>query len=126
MKSSLEAGVRLVRFEQGHIELQPLEGTPPDIVRELSEKLTRATGQRWVVSLAKGASPAAPTLKEQAHTREEALKASAAADPLVKAALAAFPGAVIVDVRDKLAAHELALPSNAPDEFPTDDELEID
>ena len=126
MKSSLEAGVRLVRFEQGHIELQPLEGTPPDIVRELSEKLTRATGQRWVVSLAKGASAAAPTLKEQAHTREEALKASAAADPLVKAALAAFPGAVIVDVRDKLAADELALPSNAPDEFPTDDELEID
>ncbi|HEY4344597.1 MAG TPA: DNA polymerase III subunit gamma/tau [Parvibaculum sp.] len=126
MKSSLEAGVRLVRFKQGHIEIQPLADTPPDIVRELSEKLTRATGQRWVVSLAKGGSEAAPTLKEQAHTRGEALKASAAADPLVKAALAAFPGAVIVDVRDKLAADDLALPASGGDEFPTDDELEID
>jgi hypothetical protein len=54
------------------------------------------------------------------------LKASAEADPLVKAALAVFPGAVIVDVRDTLAADDLPLADGAPDEFSADDELEID
>ncbi|MCE9650625.1 MAG: DNA polymerase III subunit gamma/tau [Parvibaculum sp.] len=126
MKSTLEAGVRLVRFEQGHIEIQPLADTPGDIARELSEKLTRAAGRRWVVSIATAKADAAPTLKEQAQTREQALKASAEADPLVKAALAAFPGAVIVDVRDTLAVDDLPLAAGAPDEFPADDELEID
>jgi DNA polymerase-3 subunit gamma/tau len=126
MKSTLEAGVRLVRFEQGHIEIQPLADTPGDIARELSEKLTRAAGRRWVVSIATARAEAAPTLKEQAQTREQALKASAEADPLVKAALAVFPGAVIVDVRDTLAVDDLPLADGAPDEFSADDELEID
>jgi DNA polymerase-3 subunit gamma/tau len=127
MKSTLEAGVRLVRFEQGHIEIQPLQGTNGDIARELSEKLTKAGGRRWVVSIATGGSEAAPTLKEQAQTRDQALKASAEADPLVKAALATFPGAVIVDVRDKLAADALALPASGPaDDFPLDDEMDLD
>ena len=124
MKSALEAGVRLVRFEQGHIEIHPLQGTNGDIARELSEKLTRAGGRRWVVSIATGGSEADPTLREQAQTREEALKASAEADPLVKAALAAFPGAVIVEVRDKLAADLPAV--DATDEFPTDDDMDMD
>ncbi|MGB3810946.1 MAG: DNA polymerase III subunit gamma/tau [Parvibaculum sp.] len=128
MKSTLEAGMRLVRFEQGHIEIQPLEGTNGDIARELSEKLTRASGQRWVVSIATDRAQAAPTLKEQAQTREQALKESAEADPLVQAALAAFPGAVIVNVRDKLSVD---LPSAsdgeiAHDEFPSDDEMDLD
>jgi DNA polymerase-3 subunit gamma/tau len=121
LKRALEAGVRLVRFEQGHIEIQPLANTSGDIARELSEKLTRAAGQRWVVSIATPRADAAPTLKEQAETREDALKAAAAVDPLVKAALAAFPGASIVEVRDPLAA---ATASSEGGEFPIDDTLD--
>ncbi|PKQ02052.1 MAG: DNA polymerase III subunit gamma/tau, partial [Alphaproteobacteria bacterium HGW-Alphaproteobacteria-12] len=107
LKHALEAGMRIVRFEQGRIEISPLQGTPSTIANELSEALSKATGQRWFVSVARGEAPAAPTLREQAQTREEAAKEEARADPLVKAALAVFPGAEIVDVR----APDLVLPA---------------
>ena len=123
MKSALEAGVRLVRFEPGHIEIKPLADTSGDIARELSEKLTKASGHRWVVSIATGRAEAAPTIKEMRQTREDELKASAEADPLVQAALAAFPGAKIVDVRDPLAVEPLDL---MPDGFSPDDEMDLD
>ncbi len=77
-----------------------LEGTPNTILGELSEKLSRATGARWLVSLARNADAAAPTLREQAQTHEERLKERARADTLVKAALAVFPGAEIIEVRE--------------------------
>ncbi len=123
MKSTLEASVRLVRFEVGHIEIQLLDGTSGDIARELSEKLTRASGRRWVVSLATARPDAAPTLKEQKQSSEDALKASAEADPLVQATLAAFPGAKIVEVRDPLAMPPLDLDDH---DLPPDDEMELD
>ena len=123
MKTALEAGVRLVRFEAGHIEIQPLANTPGDIARDLSDKLTKASGRRWVVSIATAKADAAPTLKEQKQTSDDALKASAEADPLVQATLAAFPGAKIVDVRDPRASDDL---TPAYDDFPNDDEMDFD
>ncbi|MDO8290379.1 MAG: DNA polymerase III subunit gamma/tau [Parvibaculum sp.] len=125
MQSALEAGVRLVRFDVGHIEIQPLANTSGDIARELSDKLTRASGQRWVVSIATAKADAAPTLKEQAQTRDDALKADAASDPLVQAALAAFPGSKIVDVRDPTVSAPLAL-SDDEDQFFPDPDMELD
>jgi DNA polymerase-3 subunit gamma/tau len=123
MKAALEAGVRLVSFAVGHIEIQPLADTPGDIARELSEKLHRASGQRWVVSIATPHADAAPTLKEQAQSRADALKASAEADPLVKATLAAFPGSKIVEVRDPDTADlaELSAHDFAPDDMDFDE-----
>ena len=123
MKTALEAGVRLVRFEVGHIEIQPLANTPGDIARDLSDKLMKATGQRWVVSIATAKADAAPTLKEQKQTNDDALKASVEADPLVQATLATFPGARIVEVRDPLAGDDLP---PAHDDFPNDDEMDFD
>jgi len=107
LKHALETGVRLVRFEQGRIDIRLLDGAPGSLATELSERLKRWTGALWVVSLSR--EEGAPTLKEQATTREERLKDEARADPLVKAALAAFPGAEIVNVRDPLA-EEIVLP----------------
>ncbi|HEX7775534.1 MAG TPA: DNA polymerase III subunit gamma/tau, partial [Parvibaculum sp.] len=124
LKAALEAGVRLVRFETGRIEIRLLDGAPGTLASELSERLKRWTGDLWVVSLSR--EEGAPTLREQAQTREDALKSEARADPLVKAALAAFPGAEIVAVRDKLA--EAALPPvlTGADDVTPDDELEPD
>ena len=107
LKGILEAGVRVVSFETGRIEISPLEGTPNTVANELSDALSKATGQRWFVSVARATGAPAPTLREQAQTREEAAKEEARADPLVKAALAVFPGAEIVDVR----APDLVLPA---------------
>ena len=118
LKHALEAGVRVVSFETGRIEIAPLEGTPNGVANELSEALSKATGQRWFVSIARVTGAPAPTLREQAKTREEAAKDEARADPLVKAALAAFPGAEIVDVREPgivLPAGEDVMPADPDD-----------
>ncbi|MAU61630.1 MAG: DNA polymerase III subunit gamma/tau [Parvibaculum sp.] len=119
LKHALEAGVRIIRFEPGRIEISPLEGTPNTVANELSEALSKATGQRWFVTVARGQAPvSAPTLREQAMTREEAAKEEAKTDPLVKAALAAFPGAEIVDVRSPdlvLPAGEEVMPADPDD-----------
>ncbi|MBX3506675.1 MAG: DNA polymerase III subunit gamma/tau [Parvibaculum sp.] len=118
LKGILEAGVRVVSFEAGRIEISPLEGTPPSVASELSEALSRATGARWFVSIARGAVAPAPTLREQAKSREEAAKDRAKEDPLVKAALALFPGAEIVDVREpglELPQGEEVMPADPDD-----------
>ncbi len=114
LKHALETGVRLVRFEQGRIEIRLLEGAPGSLATELSERLKRWTGALWVVSLSR--EEGAPTLKEQATTREQKLKDDARADPLVKAALAAFPGAEIVNVRDPRADELPVMPLAASGE----------
>ncbi|PKP76514.1 MAG: DNA polymerase III subunit gamma/tau [Alphaproteobacteria bacterium HGW-Alphaproteobacteria-3] len=118
LKGILEAGVRVVSFETGRIEISPLEGTPNTVASELSDALSKATGARWFVSIARATGAPAPTLREQAQTREEAVREEARADPLVKAALAVFPGAEIVDVRSPdlaLPAGEEGMPSDADD-----------
>jgi DNA polymerase-3 subunit gamma/tau len=97
LKHMVETRARLVSFEQGRIEIALEEGAPGSIATDLAERLKRWTGTLWVVSLSR--SQGAPTLREQARTREERLKDEARQDPLVQAALAAFPGAEIVDVR---------------------------
>ncbi len=99
LKTFLESGVRLVSFEPGHIEISLLDETPGSIANEVATKLKSFTGQRWVVSLARAGATNAPTLREQAQTREEMLKDEARKDPLVQAALNTFPGAEIVSVR---------------------------
>ena len=122
LKSFLESGVRLVSFELGHIEISLLENTPGSIASEVATKLKSFTGQRWVVSIARAGATNAPTLREQALTREEMLKEEARKDPLVQAALNTFPGAEIVNVRMpdmELPQGEEIMPAN-PDEAPED------
>jgi DNA polymerase-3 subunit gamma/tau len=97
LKHLLETQTRLVSFEQGRIEIALEQGASGSIATELADRLKRWTGTLWVVSLSKA--QGAPTLREQARSREERLKDEARRDPLVQASLAAFPGAEIVDVR---------------------------
>ncbi|MEQ8268486.1 MAG: DNA polymerase III subunit gamma/tau [Parvibaculum sp.] len=118
LKHALEAGVRLVSFEPGRIEIALLEGTPSGIASELSDRLSKASGTRWFVSVVRNIAEAAPTLREQAKTREDKAKENARADPLVKAALAVFPDAEIVDVREPglvLPEGEELLPADPDD-----------
>ena len=118
LKGILEAGVRVVSFETGRIEISPLEGTPASVASELSDALSKATGARWFVSVVRGSVAPAPTLREQAKSREEAAKDRAKEDPLVKAALAVFPGAEIVDVREpglELPQGEEIMPADPDD-----------
>ena len=97
LKVHLEEYVRVVRFEPGRLEIRLLDGSPRGLANELSEKLGKWTGQRWVVALSReqGERPLADVRREQ----EAAALAELKAHPAVRAVLDAFPGAEIQDVR---------------------------
>jgi DNA polymerase-3 subunit gamma/tau len=67
--------------------------------------LSEWTGANWGVVVSPQAE-GAPTLKQQEEHRDTALKSEVAGDPLVRAALDAFPGATIAAVRERLAGAE--------------------
>jgi DNA polymerase-3 subunit gamma/tau len=99
LKDALERDVRLVRFEEGQIEFALAEGGSRTLAGDLSRALHEWTGRRWVVAVSSEAG--APTLRERQRAAERERKSGAAEHPLVQAVLSRFPGAEIVDVRDK-------------------------
>src|SRR6202166_3605047 len=96
LKSALERDVRLVRFEDGQLEIALEPSAAKMLVGELSKKLHDWTGRRWMVVVS--AEPGAPSLRSQAEERKTQLKSDARSDPLVQAVLTRFPGAEIVEV----------------------------
>jgi DNA polymerase-3 subunit gamma/tau len=96
--------VHVVRCEPGRLEFRPAPGAPSDLANKLGETLTRLTGTRWVVSVAREGGEA--TLAAQRATKQAADRASATAHPLVQAVLAAFPHATIERVRPRNAGGE--------------------
>ena len=89
--------VRLVRFEDGTLELALEPSARNTLIGELSKKLNAWTGRRWMVAVS--AESGTPSLHAQGEMRKAALKDGVRDDPLVQAVLARFPGAEIVDVR---------------------------
>jgi DNA polymerase-3 subunit gamma/tau len=124
LSQALECDVRLARFEPGRIEFSLVDGASPEIVQALSRRLGEWTGERWMVTLAAGAT--APTLREQATARRNQRLGGAGEHPVVRKILERFPGAKIVDVRGPDAPP--ASPPAGDDEVaysdaPEDDEL---
>ena len=97
MKSALERDVRLVRFEDGTLELALEPSARPTLIGELSKKLGDWTGRRWMVAVSK--ETGVPSVKAQAEIRKAEMKDNVRSDPLVQAVLTRFPGAEIVSVR---------------------------
>jgi DNA polymerase-3 subunit gamma/tau len=123
MKSALERDVRLVRFEDGKLEIAIEASAPKTLVGELSKKLADWTGRRWMVVVS--AEPGAPSLRAQAQARKAELKDDARTDPLVQAVLTRFPGAEIVDVRPPPGApatNAEEMPLTAPGDDVADEE----
>jgi DNA polymerase III subunit gamma/tau len=104
LRSALERDVRLVRFEDGKLEIALEASAPRTLVGDLSKKLGAWTGRRWMVVVS--AEPGVPSLRAQAEQRKAELKDDVRGDPLVQAVLKRFPGAEIVDVRPPPAAPE--------------------
>jgi DNA polymerase-3 subunit gamma/tau len=117
VKTALERDIRLVRMEDGRLEIALETGASRGIVQELSRKLSDWTGKRWMVVVS--AEQGEPTLRAQAEARQAELEVGVRGDPLVQAVLARFPGAQIVGVRGpESAATDDAEPQVAdlPDE----------
>lgn len=99
LKAALERDVRLVRFEEGRIELSLTETGSRTIANDLTRALQQWTGERWMVALS--SEEGAPTLHEKAAAAERERKEGAANHPLVQAVLSKFPGAQIVNVIER-------------------------
>jgi DNA polymerase-3 subunit gamma/tau len=99
LQSQLMNFVHLVKFEQGHLSLRLKEGAPQNLVGQISNKLGEWTGQRWVVSLSREAGE--PTLAEVKQSRAQTVMNDIKAHPVVAEALKAFPGAKIIDIRER-------------------------
>ncbi len=102
MKSALERDVRLVRFEDGRLEIALEASAAKSLVNDLSKKLADWTGRRWMIAVSTEAG--AGSLRAQAEARKAELKNDVRSDPLVQAVLARFPGAEIVEVRPPASA----------------------
>jgi len=95
--------IRVIELREGHLRYNQSPSFAHDVVSDLRKALEKATGHSWDVE--RGMLEGAPTLLE----REEAMKAAETErvrnHPLVQSALAAFPGAEIIDPEDNAAGN---------------------
>ncbi|GAA6188361.1 DNA polymerase III subunit gamma/tau [Litorivita sp. NS0012-18] len=93
----VETTLRLAAYQPGRIEFTPTDRAPADLAQRLGASLQRWTGNRWAVIVVNGSD--AQTVAERRDAKDNAIKAEAAAHPLVQAVLLAFPRARITEVR---------------------------
>jgi len=96
-KAALEADVRLVRIEDGRLEVTLERSAARTLINDLSRKLEQWTGRRWTVIVSNEAGQ--PTLRSQYEVERNQRERTAEADPRVREVLARFPGTKVVEVR---------------------------
>jgi len=123
VKLALERDVRLVRCEDGRLEIALQRTAAKTLVNDLARKFSQWTNRRWMVVVS--AEEGEPTVRSQNEARQAALKTGVQSDPLVQAVLARFPGAEIVDVREGAAALPQGLPPGdaEEEELSSDDDV---
>jgi DNA polymerase-3 subunit gamma/tau len=104
MKMALERDVRLVRCEDGQLEIALETSAPKTLVHDLQRKLTAWTGKRWMVVVSQEQGSA--TVRAQMEARQAELERGVQSDPLVQAVLNRFPGAKVVGVTQNAPAAE--------------------
>jgi len=97
LKTALERDVRLVRFEDGKLEIALEPSAAKTLIGDLGRRLTALTGRRWMVAVS--TEPGEPTVRSQLDAQRDAFRRGVQADPRVQSVLARFPGAQIVAVR---------------------------
>ncbi len=104
VKMALERDVRLVRCEDGQLEIALEASAPKTFVHDLQRKLTAWTGKRWMVVVSQEQGTA--TVRAQLEERQAELERGVQSDPLVQAVLKRFPGARVVGVTQNAPAVE--------------------
>ncbi len=87
--------VRVAELVPSELTYALAPGYPGDPSAELRDALLRATGERWQVTRIEG--DAQPALRETAEAARDAGRAALLRSPMVEAAMAAFPGAELVE-----------------------------
>lgn len=99
LQAALENHVHLVKFEQGHLEIRVDDAAPRNLVGEMTKYLNQWTGQRWMISLSR--EKGAETIGNLKRAAVDAVRADVEASPVVAAVLLEFPGAKILEIKDR-------------------------
>jgi len=118
VRGALESDVRLIRIEDGRIELAMERTAARSLINDLARKLEMWTGRRWAVIVSNEQGQA--TIREQQIEQKNERQRAAEADPRVQAVFAKFPGAKM-EVR--LLAPEI--PEGDDDALITDDGADL-
>jgi len=137
LANALERCVRPVRFEPGQIEIALTADADPGLPQRLGRVLQGWTGRRWIVVISQE-KVTTETAREARQKSREAVMAEVRADPLVARLLDRFPGAEIVNVRDRNApagrkagmtgfqAESALLADQVAERFPSPDSKDTD
>jgi DNA polymerase-3 subunit gamma/tau len=96
-KGALEGDMRLVRFEEGRLEIALEPNASKTMITELARKFELWTGRRWTVIVSN--EQGQPTLRSVNQAAKQEHARTAEADPRVQEVLSRFPGAKVVEVR---------------------------
>ena len=98
LKFDLERNVRVVKFENGKIDISFNEKLSKNFVRSLTEKLKLWTGERWIISLSKEVGKR--TIFENKETFKKNLLQEALESDVYKKIKESFPDAELSDVEE--------------------------
>ncbi|WP_439365473.1 DNA polymerase III subunit gamma/tau [Bradyrhizobium sp. DASA03005] len=96
-KGALEGDMRLVRFDEGRLEVALEPNASKTMISELAKKFELWTGRRWTVIVSN--EQGQPTLRSVNQAAKQEHARTAEADPRVQEVLSRFPGAKVVEVR---------------------------
>ena len=115
LQMDVQRYVRPVSFKPGALTYEPVDGAPANLATRLSSRLKDWTGRQWfVVANGQGGGETLIELEKRGRAQE---RAEVEADPFVMAVLAAFPGAVVGEI--KTLAPSVEMPA-IPDEIEDD------
>ena len=117
LANALERCVRPVRFEPGQVEIVLTPDAEPGLPQRLGQVLQSWTGRRWVVAVGQDTT-AVETVREIRQKSRAALIDEARAEPLVRRVLDRFPGAEIVDVRERRVPDGASIDDRIEDSAP--------
>ena len=98
LKFDLERNVRVVKFENGKIDISFNEKLSKNFVRSLTEKLKLWTGERWIISLSKEVGKS--TIFENKETFKKNLLQEALESEVYKKIKESFPDEELSDVEE--------------------------
>ena len=98
LRTHLRNHVHLVSFAPGRIVVTTTPEAPANLSTSVAKLLGEWTGSPWTIEISSD-DPPEPTLRAQADETAREDREDAISDPVVQAALEAFPGAEVEDVR---------------------------
>jgi DNA polymerase-3 subunit gamma/tau len=119
-KTQFKNCIRLVRIDPGRLDISLTADAPKSLVTDLSARLEKWTGRRWMVSVSRD--EGGQTLAEAEAAKKNDAILDARNDPAVAAILARFPGAKIIDVRIPNAPEAEAGDADLPPDPAADDD----